>query len=64
MKDIVFETSAISLRLSGKTGAVLSAKHKGYELVLPAAEPFSLQLLQKSGDQLLLKGSDFAKFEI
>ena len=57
---IVFEISEISLLFSRINGSVVSAKRGGYDLVLPAEEPFYLQLLKENGDQVLLKGSDFA----
>ena len=62
-KNFIFETQEITLELSHVNGSVLSAKRNGYELILPAAEPFFLQLLKENGDQILLKGSDFATFE-
>ena len=61
-RDIVFETPEITLQFSSVNGSVVSAKRGGRDLVLPAGEPFYLQLLKDNGDQILLKGSDFAGF--
>ena len=61
-RDIVFETPEITLQFSSVNGSVVSAKRGGHDLVLPAGEPFYLQLLKDNGDQILLKGSDFAGF--
>ena len=62
-KNIIFKTSEITLELSHTTGTIVSAKRNGYELILPAKEPFFLQLLKENGDQALLKGSDFKTLE-
>ena len=44
----------------GPRGEVASIRHRGRELCVPAAEAFTLELLDRSGDALTLKSSEFA----
>lgn len=48
------------LRLSERCGAVESLVADGAERVVPAAEAFTLQLLDGKGEPTCLKSSDFA----
>ena len=58
---IEFKSSGATLRLSEKNGAVESlVAQDGAERAVPAAEAFTLQLLDGKGEPTLLKSSGFA----
>ena len=57
--SIEFTLGAATLRLSDKCGAVESLVAGGVERVVPAAEAFTLQLLDGKGEPTLLKSSEF-----
>ena len=57
---ILFETTGAVLRLSNANGAVASLVADGAERVAPAAEAFTLQLLDGKGEPTRLKSSEFS----
>lgn len=57
---VEFNSGDASLRLSRKCGAVESLRSGGVERVVPAAEAFTLQLLDGKGEPTRLKSTDFS----
>ena len=59
--SIEFKTDGATLRLASRNGAVESlVAYDGTERIVPAAEAFTLQLLNGKGEPTRLKSSDFA----
>ncbi len=58
--SIEFSSSGAKLLLSERCGAVASLVADGVERVVPAAEAFTLQLLDGKGEPTRLKSSEFA----
>ena len=58
--SIEFSSSGAKLRLSERCGAVASLVADGVERLVPAAEAFTLQLLDGKGEPTRLKSSEFA----
>ena len=57
--SVEFKSGDAVLRLSEKNGAVESLFAAGLERVVPAAEAFTLQLLDDKGEPTRLKSSEF-----
>ena len=58
--SIEFKSGGTTLRLADANGAVESLVADGAERVVPAAEAFTLQLLDEKGEPTRLKSSEFA----
>ena len=57
--SIEFKSGGATLRLTDANGAVESLVADGAERIVPAAEAFTLQLLDGTGEPTLIKSSDF-----
>ena len=62
-QNLMIEVPDLKLVLDPNSGRILSAVRDGYELVLPAAEPFLLKLLDQNGNGTILKSSQFGRCE-
>ena len=57
--DIIFETSEIRLTLNALDGRIISAVRNGQELITESRHSFSLQLLDRNGNAVVLTSEDF-----
>ncbi len=57
------KNNAVHAEFSEKNGALLGIRHHGAELARPAADLFTLQMLDRAGNAKLLRAREFAEFQ-